>query len=100
MIYNNKRTRSIFPVLIGLIGSLVMVLLIVVLNRPVEKKEEVVVTKSRVLDVKRQSQIQQAQAKPEPKPEPKQAQANNNALPNIGSMLGGIAMNIPELSFG
>lgn len=100
MIYNNKKTKSIFPVFIGLIGSFVMVLLIVVLNRPVDKKEEVIVTKSRILDVKRQSQIQQVQAKPEPKPEPKQAQANNNALPNMGSMLGGIAMNIPELSFG
>lgn len=100
VIYNNKKMRSILPVFIGLIGSLVMVLLIVILNRPVDKKEEVVVTKSRILDVKRQSQIQQAQAKPEPKPEQKQAQANNNALPDMGSMLGGIAMNIPELSFG
>lgn len=77
-----------------------MVFLIVLFNHPVEKKEEVEITKSRILDVRQETQIQQAQAKPEPKPEPKPSEANNNPLPNIGSMLGGIGMNIPELSFG
>lgn len=96
----NKKTPRLFAVASALIGSLFMVFLVVVLNRPVEKKEEVTITKSRILDVKQQTQIQQAAVKPEPKPEPKQAEVNNNPLPNLGSMLGGIAMNIPELSFG
>lgn len=97
---NNKKTPRLFALFVALIGSFVMVFLVVILNRPVEEKQEVAVTKSRILDVKRQEQVQQVAAKPQPKPEPKQAQANNNALPNMGSMLGGIAMNIPELSFG
>jgi protein TonB len=96
----NKKTPRLFAVASALIGSFFMVFLVVVLNRPVEKKEEAAITKSRILDVKQQKQIQQAAVKPEPKPEPKQTEANNNPLPNIGSMLGGIAMNIPELSFG
>lgn len=97
---NNKKTPHFFPLTVALVGSLFMVSLVVVLNHPVEKKEEVEVTRSRILDVKQQNQIQQAAPKPEPKPEPKAAEVNNNPLPNLGSMLGGIAMNIPELSLG
>ncbi|MDP3302203.1 MAG: energy transducer TonB [Sulfuricurvum sp.] len=77
-----------------------MMMLVLAFNKPSDKKAETVVAKSRILDVKRQEQVKQNEAKSQPKSEPKQAPANNNALPDIGSMVGGIAMNIPELSLG
>jgi protein TonB len=95
----NPKTRQFVAIATALLGSLVMIIMVVMLNRPVEKKDEVVVRKSRIIDVQKSQQTQVAQVKPEPKSEPK-PQQSSSLMPNFGSMLGGIAMNIPEFSFG
>jgi len=71
-----------------------MVILVVSFNKSVEEKEPVV--KKEVRQIKAEKKQKKA-AKPKPKPKPKPKAAQPKApLPNMNSLLGGVAMNIPE----
>jgi len=94
-----KRDNAKFFALLAMFaGAVLMVLLVVSFNAKVKKKEEKV--KDPMRYVKMQKQMQEVK-KPKPKPKPKPKKAQPKApLPDISSMLGGIAMNIPEFTSG
>lgn len=98
---NNRYTKgkqAFFALLAMLFGAILMVILVVSFNKTVKKKEEKV--KDPMRYVKMQKQVKQV-SKPKPKPKPKPKKAPPKApLPNLGSMLGGIAMDIPEFATG
>lgn len=96
--YSGKSRQAIFAFLAMLFGAILMMVLVVSFNKAVKKKEEKV--KDPMRYVKMQKQVKQV-TKPKPKPKPKPKKAPPRApLPNIGSILGGIAMDIPEFSTG
>lgn len=79
-----------------------MVVLVVSFNKSVQEKEPVVKKEFRQIHA---AKTQQKVEKQKPKPKPKRAKAQPKApLPNMNSILGGVAMNIPEFvtqdSFG
>lgn len=83
-------------------GAILMVVLVVSFNKSVQEKEPVVKKEFRQIQT---AKTQQKVEKPKPKPKPKRAKAQPKApLPNMNSLLGGVAMNIPEFvtkdSFG
>ncbi len=87
-----------YALLSMLLGTALMVLLVVSFNTKVKKKEQKV--KDPMRYVKMEKQIQEVK-KPKPKPKPKPKKAPPKApLPDLASMLGGIAMDIPEFSSG
>ena len=94
-----KREKAkIFALLAMFAGAALMVLLVVSFNAKVKKKEQKV--KDPMRYVKMQKQVQKVK-KPKPKPKPKPKKAQPQApLPDISSMLGGIAMDIPEFTSG
>jgi len=86
--------RSFLAFLVMLLGGLLMVILVVSFNKSVQDKEPVV--KKEVRQIKAEKKQKKA-AKPKPKPKPKPRAAQPKApLPNMNSLLGGVAMNIPE----
>lgn len=98
---NNKFQSSrakVFALLGMATGALLMVVLVVSFNAKVKKKEEKVKEPMRYVNMKKQVQ-KVNKPKPKPKPKPKKAQPKA-PLPDISSMLGGIAMDIPEFSTG
>jgi len=98
---NNKFQSSrakVFALLGMATGALLMVILVVSFNAKVKKKEEKVKEPMRYVNMKKQVQ-KVNKPKPKPKPKPKKAQPKA-PLPDISSMLGGIAMDIPEFSTG
>lgn len=95
----NSASRGLFALLSALLGGVLMITLVSLLNKEVGKKEEVIKKKSRIVDVK--TKKKPPQSKPKPKPKPKRKKATPKApLPNLNSIAGGIAMNIPEFSMG
>ena len=73
-----------------------MMVLVVSFNKSVKEKEKVV--KKEVRQIKA-NKTQKKATKPKPKPKPKKAKAKAKApLPNMNSLLGGVAMNIPEFT--
>lgn len=79
-----------------LFGGLLMVVLVVSFNKSVKEKEAIV--KKEVRHIKADKTKKQA-AKPKPKPKPKPRKSQPKApLPNMNSLLGGVAMNIPEFT--
>ncbi|MEA2098889.1 MAG: energy transducer TonB, partial [Campylobacterota bacterium] len=82
---------------IMLFGGLLMIVLVVSFNKSVKEKEEVEKTKSRIVAVATKKKQVSNKPKPKPKPKPKKATPKAPA-PNLNSMLGGIAMNIPEFA--
>lgn len=87
-----------FALLAMLAGSVLMVVLVVSFNAKVKKKEQKV--KDPMRYVKMNKQVPEVK-KPKPKPKPKPKRAQPKApLPDLSSMLGGIAMDIPEFTSG
>ena len=93
-----NRSRPFFSFLATLFGALMMMLLVVLINKPVKQKEEKAKKESRYMDLKKSKK---APAKPKPKPKPKPKKSKSvppAALPNLGSSLSGIDMGIPEFA--
>ena len=95
--FKREKAKS-FALLAMVVGALLMVLLVVSFNAKVSKKEQKVKDPMRYVKMKKQTQEVN---KPKPKPKPKPQKAQPKApLPNLSSMLGGIAMDIPEFASG
>ncbi len=91
--------KYLFAVIGLFFGAFIMMVMVATLNRPVAKKEEVVKEQRRMVEVKKNT------PPPQPKPKPKQESKPKSAtpkapLPNMNSMMGGLAMNIPEFTTG
>lgn len=93
-----KENRSRLALIGMLLGAFLMVLLVVSFNKGVEKKEPKVKDPMRYMQIKKTPQ-EIKKPKPKPKPKPQKA-APQPPLPNLGALLGGIAMDIPEFSTG
>ncbi|PHS32506.1 MAG: energy transducer TonB [Sulfurovum sp.] len=94
-----KRDKAKFFALLSMcIGAVLMVVLVVSFNTKVKKKESKVKDPMRYVKMHKQTQ---KVTKPKPKPKPKRKKAQPKApLPDLSSMLGGIAMDIPEFTSG
>lgn len=80
-----------------LVGIALMVILVVSFNVKVEKKEKKVKETMRYMKA---AKTPPKVEKPKPKPKPKPKAQPKAPLPDLGAMLGGLAMNIPEFSSG
>ncbi len=88
--FNRDRAKSSALWAMG-IGAFLMMVLVVSFNAKVEKKEKKVKDPMRVMNMTKQP----------PKVEKPKPKAQLRApLPDLGAMLGGIAMNIPEFATG
>lgn len=86
--------RGLVAFFIMILGGLLMVILVVSFNKSVKKKEPVV--KKEIRHIKStKSQTKTNKPKPKPKQKPRKAQPKA-PLPNMNSLLGGVAMDIPE----
>ncbi len=94
--FNKARAKSLASWAMG-IGALLMMVLVVSFNAKVEKKEKKV--KDPMRYVKMAPQPPKVE-KPKPKPKPKPKAQPKAPMPDLGALLGGIAMNIPEFSSG
>lgn len=88
--------RGFLAFLFMLFGGLLMVILVVSFNKSVQEKEPVVKKEIRQIKAEK-SQKKTTKPKPKPKPKPKKAQPKA-PLPNMNSLLGNVAMNIPEFT--
>jgi len=94
----STKGKGFYAFLFMLFGGLLMVILVVSFNKSVKKKEDVVKKEVRHINAKK---TQKKTTKPKPKPKPKPKKATPKApLPNMNSLLGGLAMNIPEFASG
>lgn len=94
--FNRRRARSSALWAMG-IGTFLMMGLVVLFNVKVERQEKKVKDPMRyVKTAKPQPKVE----KPKPKPKPKPKAQPKAPLPNLGAMLGGLAMNIPEFASG
>jgi len=90
--------RPIFALLAMFLGASLMVILVVSFNKSVKKKEAKVKDPIRYMHMKK---TPPKVNKPKPKPKPKRQKAVPKApLPNLGALLGGIEMDIPEFATG
>lgn len=94
--FNKERAKSSALWAMG-IGSLLMVVLVVSFNAKVEKREKKVKDPMRYVKTAKQPPKVE---KPKPKPKPKPKAQPKAPLPDLGAMLGGLAMNIPEFATG
>jgi protein TonB len=94
--FNKERANSSALWAMG-IGSLLMVVLVVSFNAKVEKREKKVKDPMRYVKTAKQPPKVE---KPKPKPKPKPKAQPKAPLPDLGAMLGGLAMNIPEFATG
>lgn len=94
--FNKERAKSSALWAMG-IGSLLMVVLVVSFNAKVEKREKKVKDPMRYVKTAKQPPKVE---KPKPKPKPKSKAQPKAPLPDLGAMLGGLAMNIPEFATG
>ena len=78
-------------------GALLMMVLVISFNKNVDEKDDEVKQKSRIVKMKTTKKQQASKPKPKPKPKPKR-QTPKAPPPNLGSILGGISMNIPEFA--
>ena len=80
-------------------GGVLMIILVLSFNKGATQKDEKVEKVKRAIEVKKHKK--QSAQKPKPKPKPKPKKATPKApMPNLSSMMGGIAMNIPEFATG
>lgn len=79
------------------IGTLLMAVLVVSFNAKVEKREKKVKDPMRYVKTAKQPPKVE---KPKPEPKPKPKSQPKAPLPDLGAMLGGLAMNIPEFATG
>lgn len=93
--YNHKG-KVPFALFSMVLGGLLMVVLVISFNKNVVKKEDVVKKTVRHIKTEKKQQVVE-QPKPKPKPKPKQA-TPKAPMPDIGAMLNGISMNIPEFA--
>lgn len=94
--FNRGRAKTFALWAMGL-GAFLMMVLVVSFNAKVEKKEKKVKDPMRVMNMTKQPPKVE---KPKPKPKPKPKAQPKAPLPDLGAMLGGIAMNIPEFATG
>jgi len=88
--------RAPLAFLFMLLGGLLMVILVVSFNKSVQEKESVV--KKEIRQIKAEK-TQKKTTKPKPKPKTKPKKARPKApLPDMNSLLGNVAMNIPEFT--
>lgn len=93
--YNKSRAKSTAWWAMG-IGTLLMMALVVTFNGKVKKEEKKVKDPMRYVKMAPKAPVE----KPKPKPKPKPRAQPKAPLPDLGAMLNGIAMNIPEFSSG
>jgi protein TonB len=90
----STKGRGFLATLSMIFGGLLMMVLVISFNKSVKEKETVVKKEIRhIKSAKTKKQVKKS--KPKPKPKPKRAQPKA-PLPNMNSMLGGLAMDIPE----
>jgi protein TonB len=94
--FNRDRAKTFALWAMGL-GAFLMMVLVVSFNAKVEKKEKKVKDPMRYMKMTKQPPKVE---KPKPKPKPKPKAQPRAPLPDLGAMLGGIAMNIPEFATG
>ncbi|MDD3592035.1 MAG: energy transducer TonB [Sulfurovum sp.] len=94
--FNKERARN-SALLSMAIGALLMMVLVVSFNAKVEKKEKKVKDPMRYVKMEK---LPPKVEKPKPKPKPKPKAQPKAPLPDLGAMLGGLAMNIPEFATG
>ncbi|MBD3789684.1 MAG: energy transducer TonB [Campylobacterales bacterium] len=90
-----KQRAKSYALLTMLAGLALMMVLVVSFNAKVEKKEKKVKEPMRYVKVAKQAQKVE---KPKPKPKPQPKAQPKAPLPDLGAMLGGIEMNIPEFA--
>jgi len=94
----STKGRGFLAFLVMSAGALLMIVLVVSFNKSVKEKEPVVKKEMRQIKA---AKTQKKAVKPKPKPKPKHKQSQPKApLPNMNSLLGGVAMNIPEFETG
>jgi len=90
--------RGVGAVFSMLIGCLLMVLLVVTFNKGIDKKEDAVKHQTRILKIEKTEKKVAQKQKPEKKPEPKPKTTPQAPPPDLGAIIGGIAMDIPEFA--
>jgi len=92
----SSKGRGLLAFLVMLFGALLMMVLVVSFNKSVKEKETKV--KKEIRQIKAAKTVKKT-TKPKPKAKPKPKRAQPKApLPNMNSLLGGVAMNIPEFT--
>ena len=92
----SSKGRGLLAFLVMLFGALLMVILVVSFNKSVQEKEPKV--KKEIRQIKA-AKTQKKANKPKPKAKPKPKRSQPKApLPNMNSLLGGVAMDIPEFA--
>lgn len=94
--FKREKAKS-FALLAMVAGAVFMMVLVVSFNSKVTKKEQKVKEPMRYMKMKSQAKELK---KPKPKPKPKPKAQPKAPLPDLSSMLGGIAMDIPEFTSG
>ena len=94
----NAINRTPLALLSMLGGGILMVVLVLSFNKGAIEKDEKIKKEKRAIEVKKHKK-QSVKPKPKPKPKPKKT-TPKAPLPNLSSMMGGIAMNIPEFETG
>jgi len=95
-IYSSK-SRIIGAFLYMLLGGMLMVLLIVALNKSVDKEEDAVKKQTRIVKVNKTEKKVVKKEKPKTKKNVRRTKATSKAPPpDLSAMIGGIEMNIPE----
>ena len=92
----SSKGRGLLAFLVMLFGALLMVILVVSFNKSVQEKEPKVKKEIRQIKATK-TQTKANKPKPKAKPKPKRSQPKA-PLPNISSLLGGVAMDIPEFA--
>lgn len=90
----STKGRSSLAFLSMLFGGFLMVVLVISFNKSVKEKDAVVKKEIRHMKTAK-TKKQTKKSKPKPKPKVKKAQPKA-PLPNMNSMIGGLAMDIPE----
>ena len=95
----SPKSRSIGAFLTMLLGGMLMVLLVVALNKSVDKKEDAVKKQTRIVKMKKTEKKAVKKEKPKAKAKVRRTKAAPKAQPpDLSAMIGGIEMNIPEFA--
>ena len=95
----SSRSRVFGAFLSMLLGAMMMVLLVVALNKSVDKKEDAVKKQTRIVKMKKTEKKVVEKEKPKAKPKASRTKAAPKAQPpDLSSMIGGVEMNIPEFA--
>ena len=95
-VYSSK-SRVFGAFLSMLLGGMLMVLLVVALNKSVDKKEDALNKQTRIVQVKKTEKKVVKKEKPKTKKNVRRTKAASKAPPpDLSAMIGGVEMNIPE----